>query len=102
MRNKGFPYAGNNRKRTNGRTLSYAELEEMGKKTKKDKGFFKHEGTKFLVSVCPQTGQRLYAKCGKAIKGDFTVTMEKGSVSKKRFGIRIHEEREEYFKEPKV
>ncbi len=87
MRMKGMAYAGNNRKTTPGRGISHATFRSESK-TNVDKGFFKHGSKKYLVSTCPQTGKKLYAKQGKAKKGKFVVTLPEGTVMTVTYGIK--------------
>jgi len=87
MRIKGMAYAGNNRKTTPGRGISHATFRSESS-TEVDKGFVKHESKKYLVSTCPQTGKKIYAKQGKAKKGKFVVTLPKDTVIISTYGIK--------------
>lgn len=93
MKHKGTIFGGNNRKCTRGRTVSVASFNES-KTVGKDMGFTKHEAVKHLLSTCPQTGAKMYAKQGKAKEIDFVVTLPEGSKLKTKWGMKTWIEQE--------
>lgn len=93
MKQKGTLFSGNSRKKTRGRNVGTTEF-TYAKEVKSDKGFTKHTAIKHLISEDPKTGQKVYAKQGKAIEGDFVVTLRKGTTLKRIIGSKFWKEQE--------
>ena len=101
MKNKGKLFNGNNRKRTRGRTVSSKEFIQERKDNKGevittlvDKGFTLHEAKRHLVSTCPQTGKKVYAKQGHAKEIAFITTLPAGTPLKEKWGRKYWTEQE--------